>query len=71
MSYRKAWGLLQQIEDGLGFQLVERQRGGANGGKTTLTIDGDKLVQAHIKLRQKFDEAIHLITKEFFKEIND
>ena len=34
ISYRKAWGLLQDMEVALGFKLVDRQRGGALGGKS-------------------------------------
>lgn len=70
ISYRKAWGKLQQMEDSLGFSLVNRQRGGAHGGKTTLTDDGLKLIEAHMQLRAEFDTAIHTITKKFFHELN-
>ncbi len=70
ISYRKAWGKLQEMEEKLGFKLVDRQRGGAHGGKTTLTDDGLNLIRAHKDLRTEFDQAIHNITKKFFREIN-
>lgn len=70
ISYRNAWGIIQRMEDILGFSLVIRQRGGSHGGRTTLTDDGLKLIQAHKELRVAFDKAIHDMTKKFFREIN-
>ena len=70
ISYRKAWGIIQKVEDGLGFNLLNRQRGGSHGGRTTLTEDGMKLMHALKELRGEFDLAIHDLTKKFFKKLN-
>lgn len=70
ISYRKAWGNVQTMEEELGFNLVTRQRGGAQGGKTTLTEDGLKLINAYKELREEFDRTIHDMTKKFFHELN-
>lgn len=70
VSYRKAWGNVEEIENGLGFKLLERQRGGATGGKTLLTADGEKLIAAHEELRAEFNSAIRMITKKFFNTLN-
>ncbi|MFA6400768.1 MAG: LysR family transcriptional regulator [Salinivirgaceae bacterium] len=71
VSYRKAWGNVEAIEQGLGFKLLDRSRGGAHGGKTSLTAEGEKLLQAYQELRVEFDQAIHKITKSFFHSINE
>jgi len=71
VSYRKAWGDVEEIEAGLKFKLLERQRGGAQGGKTTLTEEGIKLIEAYGELRQEFDDAIYKITKKFFHTLNE
>lgn len=71
VSYRKAWSNVEEIEQGLGFKLLDRKRGGAQGGKTHLTEDGQKLIDAHEALRIEFDEAIYKITKKFFHSINE
>jgi molybdate transport repressor ModE-like protein len=71
VSYRKAWGDVEEIEAGLNFKLLERQRGGAQGGKTTLTQEGLKLIAAYGELRKEFDDAIYKITKFFFHTLND
>lgn len=70
ISYRKAWGNIQTMEEELGLSLVNRQRGGVQGGKTTLTEDGLKLINAHSELREEFDRAIHDMTKKFFHDLN-
>ena len=70
VSYRKAWGNVEDIEKGLGFKLLERQRGGAEGGKTTLTAEGEKLIEAYEELRAEFNNSIYKITKKFFHSIN-
>lgn len=71
VSYRKAWNTIESVEEQLSFKLVNRQRGGAHGGKTELTHEGKQLINAHISLRNEFNEAIKKITKNFFHDINN
>ena len=40
MSYKRAWLLVQALNDGWGAALVETSRGGAGQGGATLTDDG-------------------------------
>ncbi len=40
MSYRNAWAKIEKTEDRLGFKLVLRKTGGAEGGGTSLTPEG-------------------------------
>ncbi|MGM9660552.1 MAG: NTP transferase domain-containing protein [Faecousia sp.] len=46
MSYSAAWHMLNSAEDGLGFPLIERIRGGSVGG-SVLTGRGRKLMEAY------------------------
>jgi molybdate transport system regulatory protein len=71
ISYRKAWGNVREAEEKLGFMLVEKHRGGAQGGNSVLTPEGKKLVEAYKELLAEFDDAIHLITKKFFNKLNN
>ena len=71
ISYRKAWGLLHDAEEAIGFALVEKQRGGKEGGRSDLTEEGKKLVEAYLELRGEFDSAIYKITKKFFHRLNE
>jgi molybdate transport system regulatory protein len=54
MSYRKAWGDVKVAEDGFGFPLLIRVRGGARGGKTELTDDAVELLRWY----ETFDAAV-------------
>jgi molybdate transport repressor ModE-like protein len=70
MSYRKAWGVIQKSEEMLGFKLVDKQRGGKNGGYSCLTADGEDLILAFDELKKEFNQSIKKITKKFFNKIN-
>jgi molybdate transport system regulatory protein len=41
MSYKRAWSLVQPLNEGWGTPLVETSRGGAGQGGATLTSDGE------------------------------
>jgi molybdate transport system regulatory protein len=70
LSYRKAWGDIRKAEKFIGFTLVEKIRGGKDGGLSRLTEDGVELVEAFGQLHQEFDEAIYRTTKKFFHDLN-
>jgi len=67
MSYTKAWHLLRETEEHLGWKLVERQVGGSAGGGTTLTPKGQDLVRRFARftaetdaaMRRAFDRTFH------------
>ena len=44
ISYRKAWGDIKKAEDILGFQLINKLRGGPAGGSSSLTEEGKRLI---------------------------
>lgn len=70
VSYRKAWGMIKEAEEKLGFPLTEKHRGGQHGGNTVLTEEGKELIEAYKELLVEFDEAIYQITKKFFNKVN-
>lgn len=51
MSYKRAWGLVQALNDGFGFVLVEASRGGSAQGGAQLSAGG-KAVLAHYRAMQ-------------------
>jgi molybdate transport system regulatory protein len=71
MSYRKAWGIMREVEQHLGFLLVDRRRGGAAGGRTNLSTEGIQLLRAYRSLHHETDIAMKNIAKVFFGRIND
>jgi molybdate transport system regulatory protein len=69
MSYRKAWGDLKKAQDALHIALVEKHRGGANGGKTTLTEQGKRLVEAYTKFRSDIEKTMEKSYQKHLKEL--
>ena len=70
ISYRKAWGMIRDAEEKLGFCLTEKHRGGQHGGNSVLTSEGKELIEAYKELLLEFDDAIYQITKKFFNKVN-
>jgi len=68
ISYRKAWGDLKKAQDNLNVTLVEKQRGGKMGGRTVLTDEGRKLVQAYTKFRADVEKQIERSYGKYIQE---
>ena len=60
MAYSKAWRIIKETEAALGMQLLDRD--GAHG--STLTEEGDKLLDAYLKVDEMLQEYAE---KEFAK----
>jgi molybdate transport system regulatory protein len=67
-TYRRTWGNLRKIENFFGFPLLEKHRGGSEGGHTVLTREGKRLVEAFDKFHASVDS---IIQKGFDEFIND
>ncbi len=67
ISYRKAWGDIEEAEKVLGYQLIEKQRGGKDGGHSQLTPASHKLLEAYEALQQKFDTSVEAAFEDFRK----
>jgi molybdate transport system regulatory protein len=58
MSYKRAWGLVQALNDGWGSPLVETSRGGAEQGGASLSVDGQFVLQRYRAMQQAARDAI-------------
>jgi len=58
LSYRKTWDNLKKIEEILGFELIERQRGGAAGGRSELSEQGKRYIEVFEKFHSQYDPLI-------------
>jgi molybdate transport system regulatory protein len=64
LSYRRAWGKVREIEQNLGYRLVESAAGGAGGGGSRLTAEGRRLVDLYERYRTSLERDM---TGEFDK----
>ena len=58
ITYRKAWSHLERMEKHLSFPLVNRQKGGARGGRTTLTEEARCLLGRFEELQSGIQEFV-------------
>ena len=64
LSYSKGWHILRLMEEQLGYDVVCRHQGGASGGYTCLTAEGDELLSNYERFES---EALISIQKIFDK----
>lgn len=65
LTYRRTWGDLKKIEQMLGFQLLEKSRGGKDGGMSCLSPDGKKMVAAFDEFHHSVDDTIEKAMQTF------
>jgi molybdate transport system regulatory protein len=66
MSYSQAWNLIKDLEERLGFKLLERKIGGKSGGGSQLTEQARDLMMKFEIFRDKAKESLNLLYKEIF-----
>lgn len=71
MSYSKAWNVLNEMEEILGFSVVERIHGGKYGGKTYLSERGKQFLTRYIaledSLKQFAEHQFQMLFNEYKK----
>lgn len=70
MSYRQAWGRLNEAENRLGVKLLNRTIGGESGGGATLTPAGSELLVKYRELKSRVDEAVRSAFDDIFASPN-
>lgn len=68
ISYNKAWRLLHQAEQTLARPLVVSNAGGANGGGSSLTIEGQQLMTKYLRLQSLAQSAVKQCFKQVFED---
>ena len=64
MAYSKAWTILKEAENGLGFKLLNSSTGGKNGGGAVLTENGERLLDAYDACGQELRECAKRLYSE-------
>jgi len=68
ITYHRAWEKLHEMEEGLGFKLVDAQVGGVHGGGAELTAKGRELIKKFRAFSQGFSDEIDERFEKAFKE---
>lgn len=68
ITYRRTWGDLKKIEKELGFKLIEKHRGGKEGGQTVLTEKGKKMVRAFSQFHSRIEKEMQSAIETFVNE---
>jgi len=68
LTYRRTWNDLKKVEKLLGFALLEKSRGGQDGGHSVLTSEGKQLINAFDHFHERMDT---LMLKEFEKLLKE
>ena len=68
MSYSQAWHLLKDLEERLGFPLLEGQAGGSGGGGSQLTEKGKLLTEQFQSFRREAVSALESLEDKYFTE---
>lgn len=68
MSYNKAFNLIRDIEDRLGFKLLTSKSGGTRGGGSSLTEKAENLIEEYEKFFSECEQSIREIFDKHFKD---
>jgi len=64
MSYRQAWELINSMNKQARKPLVIRLVGGAGGGGTTVTKEGEKVIREYKRLQTRFEKFVEREAKK-------
>lgn len=64
LSYRRAWGKVKELEENLQMPLVHSEVGGAGGGHTTLTAQGEAFVAAYRRFQERMTAELETAFRE-------
>ncbi len=69
-AYRQTWQNVKEIEEKLGFAIIEKSRGGEKGGQTILTEKGRMIVAFFDKLYGETNAFLEFEFGKLIKELN-
>ncbi len=68
ISYSRAWKMIGNVEQQMGFRVVQRSQGGHHGGKSVVTPKGRALMQQYKNFAEDCKKQIKLIFERYFQD---
>ncbi len=65
MSYRHAWEMINDMNKNSAKPIVIKNPGGLNGGGSSITKEGKKLISDYIKISKEFEKFLSLLKNKF------
>lgn len=66
MAYSKAWKIIKNAQDDLGFNFLEGKSGGINGGYSSLTTEGREFLKNYNEFISECNEQISILFENHF-----
>jgi molybdate transport system regulatory protein len=66
ISYRKAWLIINIVENKLGFDFLERRVGGLSGGGSQITPSGKAFLKKYEDFRRELEEVLQNTYQKHF-----
>ena len=70
MSYNKAHNLVKVLEKRFGMKVLDTKIGGSSGGGSTLTAEGEDLLDRYNKLVEKLEADMEGAYEEYFSDLD-
>lgn len=70
MAYSKGWRLLKLAEEDLGFPLIEARKGGAHREGSTLTPQGEELLNRYLAFQKEANQLLDQLFQKYFSSSN-
>ena len=68
ISYRKGWGDLKKAQAFFSVPLLDKKRGGIDGGRTQLTEEGKHLMKAYAKIHRHVEKTVDSYYVKHFRD---
>ncbi len=68
MAYSKAWKIIKKAEEDLGIKLMEGSAGGIKGGGTTLTKEGEEMLENYQRFVRESQTEVEKVFQKYFNK---
>ena len=66
MSYSKCWKIIRRAEKCVGFSFLDGTVGGASGGGSKLTPEGEEFLKKYTLMKEEIDRKAEKIFEKYF-----
>lgn len=71
ISYSTGWNLIRTLESQLSYPLLVRNQGGINGGQSSLTLEGKRLIRQYQSYLNELREYGEFLYQKYFSGVFD